>query len=264
MPARGLRARHDPQPRAEGQVAGGAGPRRGDAAARAAVDAMARHRAPRARTSSSASAATAPGRSRSPRGCAACPMLLHEQNAQPGLTNRCWRRVARAIAVTYDGRRRRSSATRASSAGTRFAPSSCTSGPSQRGRGRCSSLAAPRARTRSTWPWSRQHRSWRGATRSSADHAPDRGTRSRRGARRAGSRPGSRPASSPSSRHGRGDERRERDRLPRRIDDAGRDRRGRPGGDPGAAADRDRRSPAQERRGARRASAPRSCSSSGS
>ena len=59
-------------------------------------------------------------------------------------------------------RPRRASARRASSAGTPFAPSSCTSGQSHRGRGGCSSLAAPRARTRSTWPWSRQHRSWRG------------------------------------------------------------------------------------------------------
>jgi UDP-N-acetylglucosamine--N-acetylmuramyl-(pentapeptide) pyrophosphoryl-undecaprenol N-acetylglucosamine transferase len=31
------------------------------------------------------------------------PVLLHEQNAQPGLTNRLVARVARAIAVTYDG-----------------------------------------------------------------------------------------------------------------------------------------------------------------
>ena len=30
------------------------------------------------------------------------PVLLHEQNAQPGLTNRLVARVARAIAVTYD------------------------------------------------------------------------------------------------------------------------------------------------------------------
>jgi UDP-N-acetylglucosamine--N-acetylmuramyl-(pentapeptide) pyrophosphoryl-undecaprenol N-acetylglucosamine transferase len=31
------------------------------------------------------------------------PVLLHEQNAQPGLTNRLVARLARAIAVTYDG-----------------------------------------------------------------------------------------------------------------------------------------------------------------
>jgi UDP-N-acetylglucosamine--N-acetylmuramyl-(pentapeptide) pyrophosphoryl-undecaprenol N-acetylglucosamine transferase len=31
------------------------------------------------------------------------PVLLHEQNAQPGLTNRLLGRVARAVAVTYEG-----------------------------------------------------------------------------------------------------------------------------------------------------------------
>ena len=85
---------------------------------------------------------------------------------------------------------------------------------------------------------------------SSAGHAPDRRARPRDGARRAGSRRACRPRRALPRPHGRGDERGERDRLPRRLDDAGRDRRRRPGGDPRAAADRDRRSPTQERRGA--------------
>ena len=146
----------------------------------------------------------------------ACPVLLHEQNAQPGLTNRLVARVARAIAVTYD---QTSAAFRRQELRQRepgSPPVPARSGPSHRGRGGCSSLAAPRARTRSTWPWSRQHRSWREAT-PPPQVTHQTGERDlamvREGLARAGL--AARVRALPRS-HGRGDERGERDRLPRR------------------------------------------------
>ena len=120
--ARGLRARHDSQPGAEGQVP--AALVRGLAmlplSAWDAWRVVARRR-PHV-------VVGVGGYSSGPivvmawlRGV---PTLLHEQNAQPGLTNRLLARIADAVAVTFD-RRRHGSAARPSSAGTRFAPGSC-------------------------------------------------------------------------------------------------------------------------------------------
>ena len=152
---RRLRARHDPQPRPEGQVADGPGPRQATLPL-SAVDAWAScHDA--AHTSSSASAATAPDQSPWPPGCAGAG-CGHEQNAQP--VHQSSRGPSRPRhRLTYD-QTRRASATRASSAGTRFAPSSAV-GPEPTGAGGCSSLAAPRGAHAINMAVVEAHRSWR-------------------------------------------------------------------------------------------------------
>ena len=98
---RRLRARHHPQPRAEGQVARRPGARGVATLPLSAVDAMGviARRRPHV-------VIGVGGYSSGPIAVAAwlrrVPVLLHEQNAQPGLTNRLVARVARAIALTYE------------------------------------------------------------------------------------------------------------------------------------------------------------------
>ena len=123
----GFDARHDPQPRAQGQVAGGAGQRARHAAARAPSTPGASSRAG-ARTSSSASAATARVRWSSLAWLRGVPdaAARAERAARPDQSSAG---AGRARDRGDLRQTRRAFGDKASSAGTRFAPSSCSVGP---------------------------------------------------------------------------------------------------------------------------------------
>ena len=157
------------------------------------------------------------------------PTMLLEQNAVPGLTNRLLARVVRrgggdvrldAGVFRREGVRQR----QPGAAGVPRAVGRSTGVATRRsdaaGVGSWS-LAALRARTRSTWPWWRQRRSWRPRSASSIS-PPDGRARCGDGARRLSSGAGLQADVEPFLYDmGRRARRGGRDRLPRRRDDAG-------------------------------------------
>ena len=188
------------------------------------------------------------------------PTMLLEQNAVPGLTNRLLAPFVRAAAVTFESTRP-FFGSKAFVSGNPVRPEFLESGRNPKPESERDERRASSTRVLSLWRLSGRARDQRGhgggsggaggRRSASSSHAPDGRTRCGDGPRRlptggAGGRRRTVPL-----RHGTAARTGGRDRLPRRRDDAGRDHGGRKGGDSHPAADGDRRSPAQERRGAR-------------
>ena len=202
------------------------------------------------------------------------PTLLHEQNAQPGLTNRLLARVARAVAVTFESSLAQFGA-KAFVSGNPVRPRFLQAAGEPAGARKVlifggsqgahainlAMVEAASELARASAPPAITHQT------GAADlELVRQGYTARRACRSSGALHRG---------HGRGDERGLVDRLARRVDDAGGDCGGGACGAARAAADRDRRSPAAERRGAgagrrggdaraagddRRRRSPRACS----
>ena len=181
------------------------------------------------------------------------PTLLLEQNAVPGLTNRLLAPLVTRRGGDLRGDAGVSSAARGSSPAIRCGRVLRASGDDEpaaawRGAG-AESLAALRARTRSTWPWWRQRRGWQPPrhdwrSRTRPESATWTWSATATGA------PGSTRGSSRSSVDmDRRDEARPTSWSAAPARRRWRSWRRRAAVDSDSAADRDRRSPAQERRG---------------
>ena len=127
------------------------------------------------------------------------PTLLHEQNAQPGLTNRSLARVARAVAVTFEGSLAQFGA-KAFVSGNPVRPRFLQAAGEAAGARRVLIFGGSQGAHAINMAMVEAARELARSSAPPAHHAPDRRSRPGAGAGRAISAPGWRLASSPSSR----------------------------------------------------------------